>query len=185
MKTYQSNEIVKAVKCDSVIRNEIPECKSLFTLQANDGVHYEVPSNIFSDGEPQLAFYIVEHDGGYRSWSPAAAFEKWCREIGAVVLPSESCDECLRHECLLMTRADCGAHYRITEAEAYFNFIKSGKIPETPTGAATLGGAAIGGSFGALSGGTQLCRATDSEARTAAQYDYLAKKAAEASQKAQ
>lgn len=79
MQTYQSHKIVKAVKCDSIERG--PDATGVITLRANDGELYEVPKNIFGKGEPQLAFYIVEYEDGYISWSPAEAFEKGYKAI--------------------------------------------------------------------------------------------------------
>jgi hypothetical protein len=84
MKTYQSHKIVKAVKCDAIkyAENPVPEgMVGSLALIANDDSVYIVKDNFFARGEPKGAFYIVEYEDGYRSFSPAEAFEKGYYEI--------------------------------------------------------------------------------------------------------
>lgn len=88
MKTYRSHKTVKAVKC-SEIRRVPQEDGSHPQLQADDMNLYAVDANIFARGEPTGAFYIVEYEDGYRSWSPAEAFEKGYKELVSIEYATE------------------------------------------------------------------------------------------------
>ena len=70
---WKSHKIVKAGK----ILIMPGEGSGVVTVEDANGAPCKVqmPPNAFARGRPSLGDYIVIYDDGYKSWSPAKAFE--------------------------------------------------------------------------------------------------------------
>ena len=76
---WKSHKIVKAGKVMPVqITADEGEGTSVITIEDGNGAACKVvvPENFFARGTPQTGDYIVIYDDGYKSWSPAKAFEE-------------------------------------------------------------------------------------------------------------
>lgn len=71
----------KAVKAGKIIIHlpirETASGKWLVTVEDVNGeaASVEMPADAFARGEPKLGDYVVLYEDGYKSWSPAKAFE--------------------------------------------------------------------------------------------------------------
>jgi hypothetical protein len=65
----------KIVKAGKVL--VLPSFNGVVTVEDVNGAPCKVgmPLNAFARGGPELGDYIVIYDDGYKSWSPAKAFE--------------------------------------------------------------------------------------------------------------
>jgi len=75
---WQSHKIVRAGKVLPQQVEDTGEDSGILTVQDVNGApcRIEVPNNFFARGVPMPGDYVVVYDDGYKSWSPAKAFEE-------------------------------------------------------------------------------------------------------------
>jgi len=75
---WQSHKIVRAGKVLPQQIEDTGHCTSILTVEDANGApcKVEVSSDFFARGMPTSDYYVVIYDDGYKSWSPARAFEE-------------------------------------------------------------------------------------------------------------
>jgi hypothetical protein len=75
---WRSHKIVRAGKVMAQQVEDTGEGIAILTVEDVNGApcKVEVPDNFFARGAPSPGDYVVIYDDGYKSWSPAKAFEE-------------------------------------------------------------------------------------------------------------
>ena len=75
---WKSHKVVKAGRITQLPTQDIPTGDWLVGVEDANSATTQVrmPPNAFSRGRPVMGDYIVIYDDGYKSWSPAKAFEE-------------------------------------------------------------------------------------------------------------
>jgi hypothetical protein len=75
---WQSHKIVRAGKVLPQQVEDTGEGTGVLTVEDVNGTpcRVVVPNNFFARGAPSPGDYVVIYDDGYKSWSPAKAFEE-------------------------------------------------------------------------------------------------------------
>ncbi len=75
---WQSHKIVRAGKVLPHQVEDTGEGTGILTVEDTNGApcRVEVQNNFFARGAPIPGDYVVIYDDGYKSWSPAKAFEE-------------------------------------------------------------------------------------------------------------
>lgn len=75
MPTYKCHKVVRALKI-AKIRPADESTEGTFITPADEGYSmFEVSPEYVAKHEPKVGGYYVVYDNGYKSWSPAEAFE--------------------------------------------------------------------------------------------------------------
>lgn len=74
---WKCHKVVKAGKITQLPMKDVPTGNWLVGVEDINGATAQVkmPPDVFIRGMPMMGDYIVIYDDGYKSWSPAKAFE--------------------------------------------------------------------------------------------------------------
>ena len=79
---WQSHKIVHAGKVFQLQEQDAGEGVLMIEDVNGEPCLVEVPNNFFARGTPSPGDYVVIYEDGYKSWSPAKAFEEGYTRIG-------------------------------------------------------------------------------------------------------
>ena len=82
---WKSHKIVRAGKLLQQPEDDTSLSEVILTVEDGNGApcNVGVPRNFFSRSAPSRGDYVVIYDDGYKSWSPAKAFEEGYTRIEA------------------------------------------------------------------------------------------------------